>query len=191
MLPNPLEEIARRLDEYNKRLSHLERLEGGEGNVPPFWLPATLFKSVLGTPISRSKQWGGTVPRWNVWVFKPGDYDYVATDFLLPDYYNGEDLIVTTYWCKEDTGAGDWRQITETVAVAVGEILTTGGTRVELSTTDTVAGVNLTLQTTEKIAATPNFEAGDLLLIMEGRAGPSGDDTYAGDILFLGLEIDW
>lgn len=29
MLPNPLEEIARKLDEYNKRLSHLERLEGG------------------------------------------------------------------------------------------------------------------------------------------------------------------
>ena len=29
MLPNPLEEIARKLDEYNKRLSHLERLEVG------------------------------------------------------------------------------------------------------------------------------------------------------------------
>ena len=27
MLPNPLEDIARKLDEYNKRLSHLERLE--------------------------------------------------------------------------------------------------------------------------------------------------------------------
>ena len=29
MLPSPLEEIARKLDEYNKRLSHLERLEAG------------------------------------------------------------------------------------------------------------------------------------------------------------------
>ena len=31
MLPNPLEEIARKLDEYNKRLSRLERLEGPGG----------------------------------------------------------------------------------------------------------------------------------------------------------------
>lgn len=29
MLPNPLEEIARTLDDYNRRLSHLERLEEG------------------------------------------------------------------------------------------------------------------------------------------------------------------
>lgn len=191
MLPNPMEDIARRLVNFEKRISHLERLEGGDGNVPPFWLPSTLFKIVSGTPVSRSVQWGGTTPRWNVWVFSPNEYDYVATNFLLPSYYSGEDIAITTYWCKEDAGAGDWRQITETVAVAVGETIDAGGTRVALSTTDTVAAVLYELQTTAKIAVAPGFVAGDLLLIMEGRGGPAGADTYAGEILFMGAEIDW
>ena len=46
MLPNPLEEIARRLDEYNKRLSHLERLESpsGELSIPLFaWASPPAF----------------------------------------------------------------------------------------------------------------------------------------------------
>ncbi len=190
MLPNPLEEIARKLDDYNKRLSHLERLEGG-GNVPPFWLPSTLFKDVNGTPQSASIQWGGVIPRWNVWRFSSGDFDYVATNFLLPSYYNGEDITITTYWCKEDAGAGDWRQIIETVAVDTGETINAGGTQVTLSITTTVPAIQFELTTTETIAVAPAFEAGDLLLIMEGRAGPAGADTYGGDILFLGMEIDW
>ena len=33
MLPNPLEEVARKLDEYNKRLNHLERLENFESDI--------------------------------------------------------------------------------------------------------------------------------------------------------------
>ena len=46
MLPNPLEEIARNLDEYNKRLSHLERLEGpsNERGIPLFaWASPAVF----------------------------------------------------------------------------------------------------------------------------------------------------
>ena len=33
MLPNPLEDVARRVVDYEKRLSHLERLEGGGGFI--------------------------------------------------------------------------------------------------------------------------------------------------------------
>lgn len=158
---------------------------------PPYWFPSSMFRTSSGTPGPAIRQWGGVTPRWTLWIFSTGDYDYVATEFLLPDYYDGEDITLTIYWSKDDAGAGDWRNVNDIVALAVGEVIITGGSHYSLAQILTVSGTTKALQKDSVTQTSPTFVAGDLLLIQVGRAGPAAADTYAGEILFMGASLDW
>lgn len=163
----------------------------GGGKHPPYFFPSNQFRTVYGSPSEVTIQWGGVSARWRLWKLHATGYDYVSTEFLLPDYYAGEDIDFSVFWAKEDSGSGDWHSTCNLVGLAEGEIITSGGTLAAGNTTITVPATVKALVKTTQVLTSPALDAGDLLLFMAGRAGSAGADTYAGDILFMYALLDW
>ena len=186
MLPNPMEDIARRLVDYEKRLSHLERLEGGPGNI---WLDAGSFGLRVGIPNYTELVGVGGIANQGItaWALSPTATEIVGTNMRVPD--NMTIIALDFYYAMRTAVAGNIVAGFVTNAMAVGESAANNSTAAPPNVVViAVPGVaqQIAVQTINPSIA---ITAGDVLGVNARRTGGDGNDTATGDCLFLGAHI--
>lgn len=186
MLPSTLEEtIARRLMEYGKRISHLERLEGGGGGVSPFFHPHDMGISFGGPGLGNYIPVGsGATTGFQCWDLSSAGIESVQTQWQVPLGVTVDD--VTVYAAMQTAAGGNIRNRMAFNSMAIGELATN---QVLILQTEAVPAVALTIFSFN-VVPTITISPGDVLSIHPGRQGTDVADTAAGDMALLGVRIN-
>lgn len=185
MLPNPLEEIARKLDEYNKRLSHLERLE--EVHAPTY-LTAGAFTNVsFGNEVLTDYLVNAV--QMPVWAFDSGATEAAIANMPLPAGVSDIDSI-DYYWAMASAIGGNVVLDLRFSAMAEDEAPAAASTE-QVQTTVAVPDTTGKFTKTNITFSTLVVVADDLLAIRAGRSGGDGNDTASGDLYLIGIRINW
>lgn len=143
------------------------------------WIPAQRFASVGGSPAT------GVNSAHGGWLLDPAGSEAVSALVQLPERWTAFDAVV---WCATtdaSTGAVvfdmSYNNLAETANLSTGTFV--NGNAVTIS--EGVAGDVRTLRVLTNIAV----PEGGLWYFRVIRDGVNASDTYAADVLFLGLEL--
>ena len=188
MSPNPMEDIARRLANYEKRLSHLERLESPNADVKSEFLEPGAFAVTFGA-VAR-----GVLPstqsglNFDTWRFDDSVEEVVTGNWRIPPGITTP-ITYNIYWAMDTATVGAVRVVMALAAVADGELLTGGSEETDIHVV-AVPGVARTLEITTGTFTSP-IAGGDLMGVIINRQGGVMGDTASGDLHFLGIEFTW
>lgn len=144
----------------------------------PFYIQAPSFSLVLGSPINS----GGYPPGW---LLDGTAAEGVGTAFTLPTGW--ATLSIDAYWFNTTAGAGSvvWRSYIASFAVAATVTLPAAQSLVT-----TVAGGNGVLVKSTVVTGFAVGAVGNLLAFRLDRLPTDAGDTLAGDVSFLGVQVN-